>query len=80
MTRTYVQDGKTALQIAEEKECSADGERSHTPKKGMLTKLKDWWQKNKREINLVSLCLTTSLRFSTLFTFTDKSSNKWISC
>ena len=52
-----MQDGKTALEIAEEKERSAVGEASHTSRRGMLAKLKDWWQKNRREINLVSTSL-----------------------
>ena len=53
-----MQEGKTALQIAEEKEntASADAtELTHTPRKGWLKKLRDWWEKNRQEIRLVRL-------------------------
>ena len=52
-----MQDGKTALQIAEEKENAASvaTEIAHTPRRGWLRKLRDWWEKNRQEIRLVRL-------------------------
>ena len=62
------QNGKTAQQIAEEKEqaivASADSA-VRTPKKGMFQRISDWWQRNTREIRLVKFHYTVVSWIST---------------
>ena len=51
------QNGKTAQQIAEEKELAAAASADsavHAPRRGVFQRISDWWQKNTREIRLVS--------------------------
>lgn len=59
------QNGKTAQQIVEEKEQTtaavADSAAVPTPRRGLFQRISDWWQKNTREIRLVSFSLTITV-------------------